>query len=303
MTFPSNWIAAPLVNQCCRSFLASFKIWNMATVGGNLCMSLPAGPMISLTSALDGVCTIWTAGRRRAARRRDRFRIGAATQRAEAGRIASRHRPAARGAAPAHGLPSNLAQPARPLRRALDRHAVARRRSVRSDRDGGDAASDPPVVSRHVPSLTGCARNSKPKFRKTLLRRHPRRAGMAPACDAAICRRDPRRTRRQWRARHELSGQRQEPQSRAAGRPMPAHVSARSRMLRREEGMRRRRLRRLHSADRRRSGAFLPVSCLSRQGASLSRRSKDWRATANCIPCKRPSCRPRASSAASARRE
>ena len=60
MTFPSNWAAAPLVNQCCRSFLASFKIWNMATVGGNLCMALPAGPMISLTSALDGVCTIWT---------------------------------------------------------------------------------------------------------------------------------------------------------------------------------------------------------------------------------------------------
>jgi len=60
MTFSAAWTAAPLVNQCCRSFLASFKIWNMATVGGNLCMSLPAGPMISLTSALDGVCSIWT---------------------------------------------------------------------------------------------------------------------------------------------------------------------------------------------------------------------------------------------------
>ena len=60
MTFPASWTAAPLVNQCCRSFLSSFKIWNMATVGGNLCMSLPAGPMISLTAALDGVCTIWT---------------------------------------------------------------------------------------------------------------------------------------------------------------------------------------------------------------------------------------------------
>jgi CO/xanthine dehydrogenase FAD-binding subunit len=60
MTFLSHWAASPLVNQCCRSFLASFKIWNMATVGGNLCMSLPAGPMISLTSALDGVCVIWT---------------------------------------------------------------------------------------------------------------------------------------------------------------------------------------------------------------------------------------------------
>lgn len=60
MTFPRDWLAAPLVNQCCRAFLASFKIWNMATVGGNVCMALPAGPMISLTSALGGVCTIWT---------------------------------------------------------------------------------------------------------------------------------------------------------------------------------------------------------------------------------------------------
>jgi CO/xanthine dehydrogenase FAD-binding subunit len=58
-TYPSYWTAAPLFNQCCRSFLASFKIWNMATVGGNLCMALPAGPMISLTAALDGTCTIW----------------------------------------------------------------------------------------------------------------------------------------------------------------------------------------------------------------------------------------------------
>src|SRR5580693_9004075 len=60
MTLPPTWIAAPLFGQCCRAFLASFKIWNMATVGGNICMALPAGPMISLTAALDGVCTIWT---------------------------------------------------------------------------------------------------------------------------------------------------------------------------------------------------------------------------------------------------
>jgi CO/xanthine dehydrogenase FAD-binding subunit len=59
---PPEWIASPLINQCCRAFLASFKIWKTATVGGNICMSLPAGPMISLTSAFDGVCTIWQAG-------------------------------------------------------------------------------------------------------------------------------------------------------------------------------------------------------------------------------------------------
>ena len=58
---PAEWIASPLINQCCRAFLASFKIWKTATVGGNLCMSLPAGPMIALTAALDGVCTLWKA--------------------------------------------------------------------------------------------------------------------------------------------------------------------------------------------------------------------------------------------------
>jgi CO/xanthine dehydrogenase FAD-binding subunit len=59
---PAAWTAARLIDQCCRSFLASFKIWNMATVGGNLCMALPAGPMISLCTALEGICTIWTPG-------------------------------------------------------------------------------------------------------------------------------------------------------------------------------------------------------------------------------------------------
>jgi CO/xanthine dehydrogenase FAD-binding subunit len=62
LTCPTDWLAAPLISQCCRAFLASFKIWKTATVGGNLCMSLPAGPMISLSAALEGVCTIWKAG-------------------------------------------------------------------------------------------------------------------------------------------------------------------------------------------------------------------------------------------------
>jgi CO/xanthine dehydrogenase FAD-binding subunit len=58
---PETWRAAKLFGQCCQSFLASFKIWNMATVGGNICMALPAGPMISLGVALEGQCVILTA--------------------------------------------------------------------------------------------------------------------------------------------------------------------------------------------------------------------------------------------------
>jgi CO/xanthine dehydrogenase FAD-binding subunit len=57
--FPTSWHASPLFRQCCRALLGSFKIWNAATVGGNLCMALPAGPMAALTTALDGVCSIW----------------------------------------------------------------------------------------------------------------------------------------------------------------------------------------------------------------------------------------------------
>lgn len=56
---PPDWTAATLIPQCARAFLASFKIWKTATVGGNLCLSLPAGPMIALTAALDGQCLIW----------------------------------------------------------------------------------------------------------------------------------------------------------------------------------------------------------------------------------------------------
>lgn len=57
---PPAWIAGTLIGQCCNAFLASFKIFHTATVGGNLCTSLPAGPMISLCTALEGDCLIWT---------------------------------------------------------------------------------------------------------------------------------------------------------------------------------------------------------------------------------------------------
>src|SRR4029077_14562322 len=56
---PREWIATPLIRACCNALLASFKIWNAATVGGNICMSLPAGAMISLVVALEGRCTLW----------------------------------------------------------------------------------------------------------------------------------------------------------------------------------------------------------------------------------------------------
>ena len=58
--FPGQpeWPASFVIDECCRSFLSSFKIWNTATVGGNICMSLPAGPMTSLAASLEGMYTL-----------------------------------------------------------------------------------------------------------------------------------------------------------------------------------------------------------------------------------------------------
>jgi CO/xanthine dehydrogenase FAD-binding subunit len=58
---PAYSPGATLGRRCCDALLGSFKVQNVATVGGNICLSLPAGPMTSLTAALDGVCTIWSA--------------------------------------------------------------------------------------------------------------------------------------------------------------------------------------------------------------------------------------------------
>jgi CO/xanthine dehydrogenase FAD-binding subunit len=50
-----------LLHQCCAALVGSFKIWHEATVGGNICLGLPAGPMIAMAVALDGVAVVWPA--------------------------------------------------------------------------------------------------------------------------------------------------------------------------------------------------------------------------------------------------
>lgn len=55
-----GWAAQPLFLECATALLASFKVWNAATVGGNICRSFAAGAMVSLAVALDGVAVVWT---------------------------------------------------------------------------------------------------------------------------------------------------------------------------------------------------------------------------------------------------
>jgi hypothetical protein len=60
-----GWHAHPLIWQCCTALLGSFKIWNVATVGGNIALSLPAGPMTSLAASLDAFAVVWTGDTKR----------------------------------------------------------------------------------------------------------------------------------------------------------------------------------------------------------------------------------------------
>lgn len=54
--------AHPLFRQCCTALLGSGKVWTAATVGGNICLALPAGPMTALAVALDAQAVLWPAG-------------------------------------------------------------------------------------------------------------------------------------------------------------------------------------------------------------------------------------------------
>ena len=59
---PADWAAGPFLREAVDSFLAGFKIWNSATVGGNICTSLPASPMTTMGAALDATLEIWGPG-------------------------------------------------------------------------------------------------------------------------------------------------------------------------------------------------------------------------------------------------
>jgi xanthine dehydrogenase FAD-binding subunit len=56
-----GWAAQPLFHQCASALLASFKICNVATVGGNVCQSLSAAAMVTLCVALDATAIVWAA--------------------------------------------------------------------------------------------------------------------------------------------------------------------------------------------------------------------------------------------------
>ncbi|CAN3700697.1 hypothetical protein MMX123_00686 [Microbacterium sp. MM2322] len=57
---PLDWTSLALARPAADALLASFKIWNTATVGGNVCQAFAAGAMIALLSTLDATALVWT---------------------------------------------------------------------------------------------------------------------------------------------------------------------------------------------------------------------------------------------------
>ncbi len=138
---PAEWTAAPVIDQCCRSFLSSFKIWNTATVGGNICMSLPAGPMISMATALEAICTIQQpAGGERKVAIED-FVIGNHRNVLKPGELLRRIDLPGRGFAQTIRLSPDFSDSSGPLGGAAGRHSRSGRRNFHADRLGVDGAA------------------------------------------------------------------------------------------------------------------------------------------------------------------
>ncbi|WP_332838203.1 FAD binding domain-containing protein [Nocardia terpenica] len=55
-----DWSAADLFAQAARALLASHKIRRVATVGGNICLALPAGAVLAALTALDATAVLWS---------------------------------------------------------------------------------------------------------------------------------------------------------------------------------------------------------------------------------------------------
>lgn len=54
-----GWHGHPLLAECAHGLLASWKVWNLATIGGNVARSFAAGAMIAMLATLDASALIW----------------------------------------------------------------------------------------------------------------------------------------------------------------------------------------------------------------------------------------------------
>ena len=192
---PPSWTATSMIPDAANALLASFKIWNTATVGGNVCRSFSAGAMVSLAAGLDGIAVIWTVdgGERR---------LPVAELMTGNGTNSLAHGEVLR----AVELPASALR-SRALLRKIALAELGRSGAVvtgRVDDDGSavfvvTAATLAPVVLRY-PALPDAATLAADDRRRTrLLHRPARRRGLAPRSERACL---PRRSARS--SRHEV---------------------------------------------------------------------------------------------------
>ncbi len=347
------WPALELIRPCCDSFVASFKVWNMSTVGGNLCTSLPAGPMISLCAALDGVATVLGPGGASRTVPVAEFVTGDGRNALAPGELLrSIHLPAS-ALVLAGGVPPAVAEQPGTFRGAADRTARRRRRTGPHRHRRHQAPRAAALRQRRRSAGTGAAAelsaaldaaipdglyhddiHGLPAWRKDMTYRLAEEiraelaapAGTAPARVSGDFWPPPRTSpqashRRRRRSRkgpeHGHRDQRRNYDQRRAGAgrtaagAVPADVPAGAGQPRREEGLRRRRLRRLHRPRGRRSRAQLHLPRGPRGGPGRDHGGGPGRHCAGAAPkpaprasirCSSSSWNGRASSAASAPR-
>ena len=248
---PADWRAAPLFTTSCEAFLASFKVWNSATVGGNICMSLPAGPMITMTVALEATYTLRaTDGSERTVDAVD-FVTGNHENVLAPGELLRKIDIPAERAAQAPRPPAIQPDAPGPVDDLHDRDSGRTRRLPADDHRGHDPA-DPAVVRlgarRRRPCRTASTR-SRTTCGSTTRTARPTTASTWRQHFAEEIRGDG-----SW---HDVHRQRRDLQRGAATGAVPAHIRPLPGLARRQEGLRRRRLRRMHSLARRRPGAQL----------------------------------------------
>ena len=230
-------------------------------------MSLPAGPMISLTVALEGVCTLWPRGgeppRQLPA---IEFVTGNHTNVLRPGELLRKSTCPPRRSASAR-VPPGIADQARPLGRTAHRHRDSGAARPAAHHHCGDTSGPvqlrfaAPAIRSRAAAGASTRRSSEWLFRRRARHRRlqappdllfrrtdSRRAGAAGSkvmndiapCDSA--------TLTLFTSTSPLRGH-------ARAWPVPAHLPARARLVRRQEGLRRGRLRRLHRLARRRARA------------------------------------------------
>jgi hypothetical protein len=181
---PPEWIAAPLLRECCDSLLASFKIWNAATVGGNICMSLPAGSMISLTVALEAIYTLWPRDTPPREVPAVDFVTGNHTNVLRPGELL---RSIKIRSGKTLCFPPLVADPSGTLGRAGDRHAGPRLRRSPDHHHGGDAAAGAIGLRANAIRYRYAARDRRKDSGRRLFRRRARVAGLQAPPHLLFC--------------------------------------------------------------------------------------------------------------------